>query len=120
MNKIRKNYKKIGEVAKDLNIKAHTLRFWEKEFSQIKPIILNGNRRYYSEKDIDLIKVIYELLKNQGYSISGAKKLLMKSSLKLDGNLDSGIKNKNFRNSLKIRAEKIKVILKKIKEIKNG
>ena len=115
MTKIRKNYKKIGEVAKDLRVKTHTLRFWEKEFSQIKPITLKGNRRYYSEKDIDLLKVIYELLKNQGYSISGAKKLLMKSSLKLDGNLDSGIKNKNFRNSLKIRAEKIKVILKKLK-----
>ena len=67
-----------------------------------------------------LREMVREELKNQGYSISGAKKLLMKSSLKLDGNLDSGIKNKNFRNSLKIRAEKIKVILKKIKDFSFG
>ena len=108
-------YKSIGEVAKEIAINAHTLRFWEKEFKQIKPKLLSGNRRYYSEKDINLLKLIYELLKNQGYTIAGAKKLLNNSSIKLDEELSSGIKKKNFQGSLKIRAQKIKLILNRIK-----
>ena len=108
-------YKSIGEVAKEITVNAHTLRFWEKEFKQIKPKLLSGNRRYYSEKDINLLKLIYELLKNQGYTIAGAKKLLNNSSIKLDDELTSGIKKKNFQGSLKIRAQKIKLILNRIK-----
>ena len=118
-------YKSIGEVAKLLNLVnpntgklgTHTLRFWEKEFKQIKPKLLSGNRRYYSEKDINLLKLIYELLKKQGYTIAGAKKLLNNSSIKLDDELSSGIKKKNFQGSLKIRAQKIKLILNRIKGI---
>jgi len=115
MVKNSKMYKSIGEVAKEIAINAHTLRFWEKEFKQIKPKLLSGNRRYYSEKDINLLKLIYELLKNQGYTIAGAKKLLNNSSIKLDEELSSGIKKKNFQGSLKIRAQKIKLILNRIK-----
>ena len=113
--KNNKIYKTIGEVAKEINTNTHTLRFWEKEFKQIKPKLLSGNRRYYSEKDINLLKLIYELLKNQGYTIAGAKKLLNNSSIKLDDELSSGIKKKNFQGSLKIRAQKIKLILNRIK-----
>ena len=65
-------YKTISEVAQELNrsnkknkkLNTHTLRFWEKHFKQIKPKILNGNRRYYSSKDIEYLKLIYTLLKN--------------------------------------------------------
>ena len=71
--KNNKIYRSIGEVAKEILVNTHTLRFWEKEFKQIKPKILSGKRRYYSEKDINLLKLIYELLKNQGYTIPGAK-----------------------------------------------
>ena len=110
-----KIYKSIGEVAKEIGVNAHTLRFWEKEFKQIKPKLLSGNRRYYLEKDINLLKLIYELLKNQGYTIAGAKKLLNSSSIKLDDELSSGIKKKNFQGSLKIKAQKIKLILNRIK-----
>ena len=64
INKFDKSYKTIGEVVKILDLKnrsgqktaTHTIRFWEKEFKQIKPIILNGKRRYYDEKNIKLIK----------------------------------------------------------------
>ena len=115
MMKNNKMYKSIGEVAKEITTNTHTLRFWEKEFKQIKPKLLSGNRRYYSEKDINLLKLIYELLKNQGYTIAGAKKLLNNSSIKLDHELSSGIKKKNFQGSLKIRAQKIKLILNRIK-----
>ena len=64
MNKSDQAYKTIGEVVKILDLKtrsgdktsAHTIRYWEKEFKQIKPKILNGNRRYYDEKNIKLLK----------------------------------------------------------------
>ena len=113
--KNNKIYRSIGEVAKEILVNTHTLRFWEKEFKQIRPKILSGKRRYYSEKDINLLKLIYELLKNQGYTIAGAKKLLNNSSIKLDDELSSGIKKKNFQGSLKIKAQKIKLILNRIK-----
>ena len=115
--KNNKIYRSIGEVAKEILVNTHTLRFWEKEFKQIRPKILSGKRRYYSEKDINLLKLIYELLKNQGYTIAGAKKLLNNSSIKLDDELSSGIKKKNFQGSLKIKAQKIKLILNRIKGI---
>ena len=102
-------------IKKNGKTSTHTLRFWEKEFKQLKPKILNGNRRYYSNKDIDFIKLIYNLLKKQGFTIEGAKKLLKNPSFKLDQNFTLGIKNKNFQSNLKDRAEKIKRILNKIK-----
>ena len=120
MTKNKKTYRTIGETAKEISIKTHTLRFWEKEFKQIKPKILFGNRRYYSDKDINILKLIYELLKNQGYTVAGTKKLLNNSSIKLDDYLSSGIKKKNFQSSLKVRAQKIKLILKRIKGLDNG
>ena len=107
MNKDRKAYKTISEVTKEIPVNAHTLRFWEKEFKQIKPTLLSGKRRYYTEKDIDILKIIYELLKKQGYTIMGAKKLLNRRSDKLDEHLDLDIKRKNFQSSLKYKAQRI-------------
>ena len=118
MIKNRKSYKSIGEVAKEISTNPHTLRFWEKEFKQIKPMTLTGNRRYYSKKDIDILRIIYELLKKRGYTIAGVKKLLNESSLKLDENFNSDIKKKNIESSLKVKAQKIKVILNRMKELK--
>ena len=70
-------YKSIGEVAKDLKLvnpktgklNTHTIRFWEKEFKQIKPKIFAGKRRYYDKKSIEVLKKIKFLLKNQGISL---------------------------------------------------
>ena len=123
MIKNKNAYKTIGVVAKEVGLidkkngktSTHTLRFWEKEFKQLKPKILNGNRRYYSNKDVDFIKLIYDLLKNQGFTIEGAKKLLKNSSFKLDQNFTLGIKKRNFQTNLKNRAVKIKTILNKIR-----
>jgi len=121
-----KTYKTIGEVAKILNLvkknsnkgNTHTLRFWEKHFSQIKPKILSGNRRYYSKKDIAYLQLIYTLLKNKGFTINGAKKALNDPSLKLDDSLFSSVNKKNFKNTLKIKLVKIKSIVEKIKKNK--
>ena len=116
-------YKTIGEVAKilDLNsknrkkISTYTLRFWEKEFYQIKPIILKGNRRYYDRKNIELLKKIHFLLKEQGMTIKGVKKILKnKDPLKLDEISNHPIKTNKIKNKLK----NISNLLKKIKRIK--
>ena len=84
MKKSNEAYKSIGEVAKILNLinkkngfpNTHTIRFWEKEFKIINPIILAGRRRYYDEKSIEVLKKIKFLLKNQGMTIKGAKSAL--------------------------------------------
>ena len=91
-----KDYKTIGEVAKEISINTHTLRFWERHFKQIKPKVLSGNRRYYSDKDINFLKLVYELLKTQRFTIEGAKKVLNSKTINLDEISDERIKNKNF------------------------
>ena len=119
--KLESAYKTIGEVAKDLNLvnpkngklNTHTIRFWEKEFKQIKPIILNGNRRYYDKNNIDLLKKIKFLLKDQGMTIIGVKKLLKSSqSNELDEILNKSISADNFK-------KKVSNISKIIKDLKN-
>ena len=98
-------YRTISEAAREIGlidkkknkVNTHTLRFWEKEFKQIKPRILSGNRRYYSNKDMKFLKLVYELLKNQGFTIQGARKLLNDRSIKLDDNLTLGVKGKILR-----------------------
>lgn len=70
-----KRYFTIGEVAKLCDLKAHVLRYWEKEFSQISPVKRN-NRRYYQRQDVLLIRQIKNLLHDQGYTLSGAKQYL--------------------------------------------
>ena len=116
-------YKTIGEVVKILNLEikkdqpipTHTIRFWEKEFKQIKPKILNSNRRYYDKKNIELIKKVYFLLKVQGMTIKGVKKLLNKDNpLKLDEMSNHSIKAFNFKNKL----VKISNIIKDLKSKK--
>ena len=116
-------YKTIGEVAKILNLKTnkkgllptHIIRFWETQFKQIKPIILNANRRYYDENCIDLLKKIKFLLKDQGMTINGVKKILNGGeSLELDEMSNNSIKASNFRNKLK----KISKIIKNLKNLK--
>ena len=79
-----KKYYSISEVSELCNIKSHTLRFWEKEFKDLKPVTRKGNRRYYQSQDIRLIKKIQSLLYEDGMTISGAKKNIMSSSKKED------------------------------------
>ena len=109
MNKTDNAYKSIGEVAKILNLinkkngnlNTHTIRFWEKEFKQIKPKILTGKRRYYDKTSIDILKKIKYLLKDQGMTIIGVKKLLNnKKSLKLDEFSNDSINVANIKIKL--------------------
>ena len=124
-------YKTIGEVAKELDLvnnkngslQTHTLRFWEKQFRQIRPSIKAGKRRYYSKKDFETIKLIKYLLKDQGLTIKGVQKILnTKKDLQLDDSLFFGVNSPNFKNSKLLKSKIIKIakIIKEIKTIKNG
>ena len=124
INKTNNAYKSIGEVAELLNLKnrksgklnTYTLRFWEKEFKQIKPKLLNNRRRYYDKKTVDLLVRIQYLLKVKGMTIKGVKNMLNSKRFDLDepSNVPINKVNKNIRS----RVNKISNILKNIKKIK--
>ena len=71
-----KKYYSISEVSELCSVKPHTLRFWENEFKDLKPITRKGNRRYYQKKDIEVIRKIQSLLYKEGLTISGVKRNL--------------------------------------------
>ena len=122
-NKLDKAYKTIGEVAEILNLKnvnngklnTYILRFWEKEFKQIKSLVLNNRRRYYDMKTVNLLKKIKYLLKDEGMTIKGVKNMLDKKRFNLDdaSKLPITVSDKN----LKLRLNKISNILKEIKKL---
>ena len=123
MSKDLQSYKTIGEVVKILGLRTkkgqaiptHTIRFWEKEFKQVKPILLNGNRRYYDRNNIEILKRIHFLLKEQGMTIRGVKKILNnKEPLKLDEISNNHIRDNNFKNKL----VKISNLVKNLKKLK--
>jgi DNA-binding transcriptional MerR regulator len=72
-------FRTISEVATELDVPQHVLRFWESKFSQIRPMKRGGGRRYYRPEDVRLIKQIQDLLHNQGYTIKGVQKLFKES-----------------------------------------
>ena len=126
MKKFDGAYKSIGEVAKILNLvnekngslNTHTLRFWEKEFKNINPKIFAGRRRYYDKSTIELLKKIKFLLKNEGMTIKGAKKILSSStSFNLDDSSNKSINNNN-KLVLKKKIDKISKLAKEIKDLK--
>ena len=122
-DKSKNAYKTIGEVAKILKLKSkkkgvfstHTIRFWETQFKQVKPKLLNSNRRYYDQKTIEILRKIKFLLKDQGMTIYGVKKILNNSSnndiLNLDEISNNSIRADNFKN----KVLKISKIVKNLK-----
>jgi len=130
-NKSDDAYKTIGEIARELNlinkntghIQTHTLRYWEKEFKQLKPRIMSGKRRYYSKKDFEILKFIKFLLKEKGYTINGVKKILDNTNLdSLDANADLSVykPSLNVSKDLKTKIKKISELVKELKNINNG
>ena len=112
----------ISELAKQLGLEnnkrsklsTHTLRFWESKFKQIKPTILSG-RRYYSKKDVEIISLIKFLLKEQGLTIEGVKKILNKKINSLDDPRVSSITSDYYKAKIKTKS---KMLLNKIKKLK--
>ena len=118
--KANSKYKTIGEVAKILNLinkrngslSTHTIRFWEKEFKQIKPMIFNGNRRYYDDETINILKKIKFLLKDKGMTLNGVKKALNSNDSDIDEFYNTTIKQKQL---IKSKIDNIKKIITTIK-----
>ena len=109
-------YKTIGEVTKELglinkktgHLQTHTLRYWETQFKQIRPLIRAGKRRYYSKQNFQIIKLIKFLLKEKGLTINGVKKILSNPEIhSLDDNMNLGVYKSNLQNT-KIIKDKIK------------
>ena len=130
MEKKPEAYKTIGEVAEIVGLidkkrgtlSTHTIRFWEKEFSQIKPKILAGKRRYYNNKEIRMIKLIKHLLKEKGMTIKGVKAVLNNpKSLTLDDTTKYSVNNQSLnKEKIKGKIKKISKIIDELKELKNG
>ena len=113
---------KISEVSKLLDIvnsktkkpSNYILRYWEKEFKQIKPVVFK-NRRYYSKKQVDILKLIKFLLKDKGMTINGVKNVLKSNINSLDDYDSYSLKADYHKDNIKIKS---KTILDKIKKIK--
>ena len=126
MDKKKESYKTIGEVSKILGLidkkkgtlSTHTIRYWEKEFKQIKPKIFSGNRRYYNEHTIKIIKHIQYLLKIKGLTIKGVKTALNENlPNKLDDDANNNINRPSFiKDNILSKIKKINNILKEIKK----
>ena len=102
---ITKLYYSIGEVADMFNVNASLIRFWEKEFNEIKPKKNKKGNRLFTKKDIEKLKIIYQLVKVEGYTLEGAK-------LKLRG-------SKEDNGSIEDAVEKLKRIKKELNELRN-
>ena len=111
----------ISEASKQLNLTDkiskkplnHILRYWEKEFKEIKPKKIN-NRRYYTSKQFEILKMIKFLLKNKGMTITGVKILLKSKINKLDDTNNLSLKAEYYRANIETKS---KLMLKKIKKI---
>ncbi len=113
---------KISELAKILKLidnksnkpLNHTIRYWEKEFKQIKPKIIN-KQRYYTNKDIEIFKLIKHLIKDKGITINGVKNILNSKINKLDDYNSHGLKAEYYKNKFQMKSIEV---LKKIKNLK--
>ena len=103
-------FRTISEVAKELNVPQHVLRFWESKFSEIKPMKRGGGRRYYRHEDLLLLERVKNLLYEDGYTIKGVQNILRKEKNK-NNSAKSGVLHKD-------RIELNSIILD-LKEIKN-
>ena len=82
MDKSPDAFRTISEVAEDLDLPQHVLRFWETRFTQIKPMKRGGGRRYYRPEDVELLRQIRSLLYHEGYTIKGVQRLMREGALK--------------------------------------
>ena len=115
------NISEVSKLLEIINIKTkkpsnYILRYWEKEFKQIKPVILE-NRRYYSEKQINIIKLIKFLLKDRGMTVNGVKNVLKSNINSLDDYNSYSLKTDYLKENIKIKS---KTILEKINKLKKN
>ncbi len=119
---MNKNYLSISELSITLDLvdpvnkkpKNHVLRYWEKEFIQIRPKMING-RRYYSKEQVEILRLIKFLLKNKGLTVNGVKSILNNKKNKLDDYNSYSLRTDYYKKYLKDKTDNI---LKKLKELK--
>ncbi len=103
-----KRYFTIGEVSELCAVKPHVLRYWEQEFSQLKPLKRRGNRRYYQRHDVILIRQIRSLLYEQGFTIGGARQRLSGDDAREDSN-----QSQQIVRQLRVELEEILDLLRR-------
>ena len=127
MSEYKTKFLTISEVAKMFGLKNsktkkpsnHTLRFWETKFKQLKPTILAGGRRYYSKKNIKVLKMIIYLLKEQGLTINGAIRVMNHNSKELDDTKTLSIKREYYKKNIKLKSKNILQKIRKLHGKKN-
>jgi DNA-binding transcriptional MerR regulator len=113
-----KRYFTIGEVAELCQVKPYVLRYWEQEFTQLKPMKRRGNRRYYQHHEVLLIRRICDLLYEQGFTISGARLQLGESGERRNGGGDPH--DNEPSNSIELEASHTKMPLPEVTELTSG
>ncbi|MFP5307763.1 MAG: MerR family transcriptional regulator [Gammaproteobacteria bacterium] len=109
----RKRYFAIGEVSELCDVKPHVLRYWEQEFPQLKPVKRRGNRRYYQQEDVLIVRRIRSLLYEQGFTIGGARQRLREmakshgaaNDAKPDGKAEAAIRGNRAEEIKELRDE---------------
>ena len=110
-----KRYFTIGEVSELCGVKPYVLRYWEQEFTQLKPMKRRGNRRYYQHHEVLLVRRIRDLLYDQGFTISGARNQLTDPSSQANGDDDpeamsaAGLSDEPVVSSAQLRAELLRI-----------
>ena len=116
-------FRTISEVADELKVQQHVLRFWESKFSQIDPLKRGGGRRYYRPEDVELLKNIYHLLYQEGYTIKGVQKLLHSTRGNLSGRVAdakvSDEKEAPESSSVSKKRDELHSMLKDLKSMRN-
>jgi DNA-binding transcriptional MerR regulator len=103
-----KRYFTIGEVSELCGVKPHVLRYWEQEFTQLKPVKRRGNRRYYQRHDVIMIRQIRSLLYEQGFTIGGARQ-----QMSGDGMKEDNVQSQQIIRQLRTELEEVLQILKR-------
>lgn len=125
LNKSKSAFKTIAEVADELGVATHVLRFWETKFSQIKPMKATGGRRYYRPDDVEILKLIKGLLYGKRYTIEGAQHFIKEKGLKNLLGDNSEIQKDFFEteseasNSFELNADTVKKITDAVADLKN-
>lgn len=116
-------FRTISEVADELKVQQHVLRFWESKFSQISPLKRGGGRRYYRPEDVELLKNIYHLLYQEGYTIKGVQKLLHSTRGNLSGRVaDAKVSDEQADSSpseISKKKDELQSMLKDLKSMRN-
>ena len=114
VNKSKAAFRTIAEVAEELSVATHVLRFWETKFPQIKPMKAAGGRRYYRPDDVEIVKIIKDFLYNKRYTIEGVQKLLKDKGIKaiLGGEIQKDFFDMSAPEDEKISQPEIMEVLK--------